>query len=89
MSSIYLKVEPVLGHGIKNVAEDMVITANRLGINVETEFNQIMVLAIPGKSVKEVLDQYHLDSRSRRMESFYQCLKNLNYPLQSQSRRLP
>jgi len=53
--TIAIKVDILGCPHVNEVASDMCLLANKLGVSVETEFNGVAMIAYPGSAVKEVV----------------------------------
>lgn len=54
MSSIYLTVEPMLGHSIDDVCRDAVALANKVGLPVRFRFNGVRTKVCPGDNPSDI-----------------------------------
>ena len=53
--ALFLKLEAVTGSAIEGVAQEMVDTANRIGLAVKVEFNDATLIAWPGRGGTDLI----------------------------------
>jgi hypothetical protein len=70
MSSIFLKVECIAGYSVSDVCEEMQALADRIGIHVEGQINDVRCMAVVGGRASDLHLNYANASDGSRPHKF-------------------
>lgn len=59
MRNLFLKVEALAGSEIRRTCDEAIQLADKLGITVEFNFNEVIVLARPGDDYEELAEAWN------------------------------